>query len=98
MGYAHTIQALIKNVDEDDKKKMGELGKLSDSSLDANAQNSFFINESGAYSLILRSEKPEATPFRFGSDDKTKMEGLGGVSLRDSWPLMDLLGLYFWYL
>jgi hypothetical protein len=30
LGYAHTIQALIKNVDEDDKKKMDELGNLSE--------------------------------------------------------------------
>ena len=64
LGYANTIQALTKNVDDDDKKKMEELGKLSDSPLDANAQNSIFINESGVYFLILRSEKPEAKTFK----------------------------------
>ena len=57
-------------MDDDDKKKMEELGKLSDSPLDANAQNSFFINESGVYSLILRNEKPEAKPSRSGSHPK----------------------------
>ena len=62
LGYKNTMQAIRVNVDDDDKKKMEELGKLSDSSLDANAQNSIFINESGVYSLVLRSEKPEAKP------------------------------------
>jgi prophage antirepressor-like protein len=51
-------------VDDDDKKKMEELGRLSDSSRDANAKNSIFIDESGLYSLILRSEKPEAKTFK----------------------------------
>ena len=72
LGYANTIQALIKNVDEDDKKKMGELGKLSDSSLDANAKQSMYINESGLYLLIPRSEKPEATPLDSGLTIKRK--------------------------
>ena len=48
----------------DDKKKMEELGGHSDYPLDANAQNSIFINESGVYFLILRSEKPEAKTFK----------------------------------
>ena len=72
LGYANTIQALTKNVDDDDKKKMGELGKLSDSSLDANAKQSMYINESGLYSLIPRSEKPEATPLDSGLTIKRK--------------------------
>ena len=40
-----TILAIRVNVDDDDKKKMEELGKLSDSSLDANAKRSMYINE-----------------------------------------------------
>ena len=51
-------------MDDDDKKKMEELGGGSDYPLDANAQNSVFINESGVYFLILRSEKPEAKTFK----------------------------------
>ena len=43
---------------------MEELGGLSDRPLDANARNSIFINESGLYSLILRSEKAEAKAFK----------------------------------
>jgi prophage antirepressor-like protein len=64
LGYANTKQEIRVNVYDDDKKKMEELGKLSDSSLDANAQNSIFIHESGVYFLILRSEKPEAKTFK----------------------------------
>ena len=64
LGYNNTTQAIRVNVDDDDKKKMEELGKLSDSSRDANAKNSIFIDESGLYSLILRSEKPEAKTFK----------------------------------
>ena len=51
-------------MDDDDKKKMEELGGGSDYPLDANAQNSIFIDESGVYFLILRSEKPEAKIFK----------------------------------
>ena len=72
MGYADTIQALTKNVDDDDKKKMKELGGLSERPLDANAKQSMYINESGLYSLIPRSEKPEATPLDSGLTIKRK--------------------------
>ena len=64
LGYANTTQALIKNVDEDDKKKMDELGNLSERLPDPNARKTMFINESGLYSLILRSEKPQAKTFK----------------------------------
>ena len=64
LGYNNTKQAIIKNVDVDDKKKMEELGGLSERPLDANAKQTIFINESGLYSLILRSEKPEAKSFK----------------------------------
>jgi len=64
LGYNNTTQALRVNVDEDDRKKMDELGKLSDSLPDANAKKTIYINESGLYSLILRSEKPEAKSFK----------------------------------
>ena len=50
LGYANTIQALIKNVDEDDKKKMDELGNLSERLPDPNARKTMFTNESGHYS------------------------------------------------
>ena len=72
MGYANTIQALTKNVDEDDKKKLDELGNLSERLPDPNARKTMFINESGLYSLIMRSEKPEATPLGSGLTIKRK--------------------------
>ena len=66
LGYNNTTQALIKNVEEDDKKKMEELGNPCEGLLDANARKTIYINESGLYSLIMRSEKPEATPLDSG--------------------------------
>ena len=50
LGYANTIQALIKNVDEDDKKKMDGLGNPCEGLPDPNARKTMFINESGHYS------------------------------------------------
>ena len=73
MGYANTKQTIRVNVDEDDKRKLEELrGGYSDYPLDANAQNSIFINESGLCSLIMRSEKPEVTPLDSGLTIKRK--------------------------
>ena len=72
MGYANTIQALTKKVDEDDKKKMEELGHPIMGCPDANAKQSMYINESGLYSLIPKSEKPEATPLDSGLTIKRK--------------------------
>ena len=79
MGYANTIQALIKNVDEDDKKKMEELGGgLSDSPLDAMPERPCLLTNQVT---IPDPEEREAWShaFRFGSDDKMKMEELGRV-------------------
>jgi len=67
-------------VDEDDKKKMDELGNLSERLPDPNARKIMFINESGLYSLILRSEKPEATPLDSGLTIKRKWRS--GLSKR----------------
>ena len=65
LGYQNTKQAIRVNVDEDDKKKLEEVSKgLSDSPLPGNSKNIVFINESGLYSLIMRSEKPEAKTFK----------------------------------
>jgi len=64
LGYTNTKQAILKNVDEDDKLKLDELGGLFDRPLDHNAKNAIYINESGLYCLIMRSEKPEAKAFK----------------------------------
>jgi hypothetical protein len=59
------MQAVLVNVDEDDRNKIEELTKhLPDRCLPGNSKNTVFINESGLYSLILRSEKPEAKTFK----------------------------------
>ena len=72
MGYANTKQTIRVNVDEDDKKKMDELGNLSERLPDPNARKTMFINESGLHSLILRGEKPEAMPLDSGLTIKRK--------------------------
>ena len=43
---------------------MDQVGGLSDSPLDYNNRNTIYIDQSGLYSLILRSEKPEAKIFK----------------------------------
>ncbi len=61
MGYANTKQTVRVNVDEDDKRKLEEpQGRNVSLRLDSNEKTTIFINESGLYSLIMRSEKPEA--------------------------------------
>jgi hypothetical protein len=65
LGYANTTQAVLKNVDNDDRRKMKELVNLPERlTLDYHTCNTIFINEAGLYSLILRSEKPEAKTFK----------------------------------
>ena len=68
LDYANTKQAIIKNVDEEDRTTLEELMKitkgLSDRPLVGNEKSCVFINESGMYSLILNSKKPEAKAFK----------------------------------
>ena len=53
LGYANTKQAIIKNVDDDDKQTYEQLlgtlqvGGLSERPLDTNEKNPIFINEPG---------------------------------------------------
>jgi hypothetical protein len=51
------------HVHADYKKKLEELGGPKLGPLDANAKNSVFVNETGLYSLIFRSQKQEAKVF-----------------------------------
>ena len=70
LGYANTKQAIIKNVDDDDKQTYEQLletmqdNGLSRRPFEANEKNIIFINEPGLYSLILRSGKQEAKAFK----------------------------------
>jgi prophage antirepressor-like protein len=72
LGYKNTKQAIIKHVDKEDIFEWGEIKKMDKvtssleiSPLDKTCQKyTKFINESGVYSLILRSNKPEAKAFK----------------------------------
>jgi prophage antirepressor-like protein len=64
LGYANTKQAIINNVDDDDKKRLDELEGLFDRPLDYFRKDAIYINESGLYSLILRSQKEESRIFK----------------------------------
>jgi len=64
LNYANTKQAIINNVSNDDKKTLEELGGLFDRPLPYYRKNAIYINEPGLYSLVMRSEKPEATAFK----------------------------------
>jgi prophage antirepressor-like protein len=62
--YENTTQAINTHVKDDDKYKLEQLWELKDSSLTSNEKNTIYINESGLYSLILRSHKEEAIEFQ----------------------------------
>ena len=57
LGYSNSRKALSDHVDDEDKgvTKSDTLG---------GSQNITIINESGLYSLILKSKKPEAKQFK----------------------------------
>lgn len=65
LGYKNTKDAIIKNVDEDEKCKLRdfEWGR-SQLPLSNNDKNTIMINESGLYSLILKSKLPKAKKFK----------------------------------
>ena len=68
LGYSDKKQAVQINVDTEDKQQLKSLvcmvhgGK--NTPMDASDQNITFINESGLYSLVLRSDKAEAKIFK----------------------------------
>lgn len=68
LGYYNSRDALIKHVDSEDKMitQISDLQACRDSLLPDHMKGSkiTIINESGLYSLILRSEKPEAKSFK----------------------------------
>jgi len=77
LGYVNTKQAIIHNVDKEDKISMEELmkvhpkvhfpvlGSTKDTPDGENEKmNTLYINESGLYSLILSSHKPQAKEFK----------------------------------
>lgn len=64
LGYTDTEQAIRKNIDIDDKNKLGEIRPVCETPLNHNQKNSIYINESGLYSLIMSSKLPTAKAFK----------------------------------
>ena len=68
LGYVNTKGAISDNVDDEDKQALSKIATSLKGScelpLPANSKNTVFINESGLYSLILRSQKEQAKPFQ----------------------------------
>jgi len=64
LGYSNERQAIRINVDEEDRSKLEDLMGLSDSRVDRRELIATYVNESGLYSLILRSQKTEAKVFK----------------------------------
>ena len=58
LGYKDTVNALKSHVDPEDKQRGCQIATPS------GKQDMTVINESGLYSVILRSDKPQAKPFR----------------------------------
>ena len=70
---------------EDDEKGVTLVDTL------GGAQNMTIINESGLYSVILRSDKPQAKPFRkwVTSEVLPSIRKTGSYSVRDSYQIED---------
>ena len=66
LGYKDTKKAIFKHVDEEDKCSLKGLKSRGGEScpLTWNAGNTIYINESGLYSLILRSVMNKAKEFK----------------------------------
>ena len=64
LGYAIRHKAIREHVDPEDKRKLSKLGGSKTDPLTNNEKNTIYINESGQYSLILRSELESAHIFK----------------------------------
>ena len=66
LNYSNHRKAIIDHVDPEDKSRLKEINIGSNESLPLtwNGENSIYINESGLYSLILRSDMDEAKKFK----------------------------------
>lgn len=64
LDYANTRQAIQAHVDEEDKKPLNAIYQESENKTADILGNTIMINESGLYSLILRSKKKEAKEFK----------------------------------
>ena len=67
LRHNNTMKSIREHVDPEDKRKLSELGHKSEGNesfpLERNEKNAIYINESGLYSLILRSKLESAQVF-----------------------------------
>lgn len=63
LGYTNTPAALAKHVDDDDRMPL-DLSVVTNRDSGRGTMRLSIINESGLYSLILKSRKPEAKAFK----------------------------------
>ena len=64
LGYANTAKAIKDHIEEDDKNTLEELVNNDSFLTGYHEKITIYINESGLYSLILRSNKEEAIQFK----------------------------------
>ena len=68
LKYKNTLKSIRDHVDPEDKRKLSELGLKSKQNktfpLERNEKNTIYINESGLYSLILRSKLESSRIFK----------------------------------
>ena len=88
LGYANPRDAISKHVDADDKR-------VSQFATPSGQQNMTIINESGLYSLILRSNKPQAKKFKkwVTSEVLPSIRKSGSYQLPNTEPTSDKLEL-----
>jgi prophage antirepressor-like protein len=65
LGYVRERDAIRQHVDDDDKRKRGDVSNRGDlERFEKNETNQIMINESGMYSLVLRSKLESAKAFK----------------------------------
>ena len=93
LGYSNTNAAILSNVEDKDKKQMEELSGQSTDHLTTNEKITIYINESGLYSLIISSQKPEAKQFKHWvtSEVLTSLREFGTYTLSSIVPQISIM-------
>lgn len=88
LGYSNVSDALIKHVDNEDRRKIDEIAFRD--TIGRN-QKPLLINESGLYSLILNSKLDSAKKFKrwVTSEVLPTLRKTGQYSIRDSYTIED---------
>ena len=68
LGYSNPLKAICMHIDSEDKKEMSELvykgGAQNGHPFRNVQQGTIYVNESGLYSLVLRSQLESASAFK----------------------------------